>query len=155
MDPEAFRSEVTTLMMAKVQQIDAFGKPYGGVPGVELGALRTGLIDVARMYATLIEEPAHREKAAYNLCEALFGEHLPEKKDADTFWRTETGRAIALAIGYPQHACPKPVAGAILNLSRQRVGELITLGTLVGVDRAHVTSVSVRDRLRAKASGAA
>lgn len=153
MDLEAFRSEVATLMVAKVQQIAAFTDPYGGVPGVDLGALRKGLIDVAKMYAHLIQEPAHQEQAAHQLCAALFGDSLPERKEADAFWRTETGRAIALAIGYPNAACPKPVAVAILGYSRQRVGELIQLGTLVAVDRSHVTAASVRDRLRAKVAG--
>ena len=145
MDREAFRAEVATAMIGQVQRIAAFVDPVGGIPGVDLGALRVGLMDVATVYATLLEEPKTALRAAEALCVALFGDQEPP----ESFWPTEAGLAVGLAIGYPRQAVPRAIAKVILNLSRQRIHELITLGILDAVDANTVTAKSVRDRLRA------
>jgi hypothetical protein len=152
MDREACRTEVTTHMMGLVSQVEKFASATGH--GIDFGSLRLSLLSAAVGYSTLLEEPARQEGAAYMLCEAMFGDAEPPAE----FWATETGRAVALAIGYPRPYAPRPIVEHILApLSRQRVGEMIKLGKLTeSVDeqgKRWVTASSIKERMRVKVAG--
>jgi len=151
MDREACRTEIATHMMGLVSQVERY--MAAGARDYNFGAQRMALIQVAETFSTLLEEPAQQEGAAHVLCEAMFGDKEPP---AD-FWATETGRAVALAIGYPRPLCPRPMVERILSpLSRQRVGEMIKLGKLTEViedGQRYVTASSVKERMRVKVAG--
>jgi hypothetical protein len=154
MDREAFRSEVATHMIGLVGRLDTFMTTYGGVEPTAFNTLRKQLVTVAQMFSLLLEEPSQQEQAAHVLCEAMFGDQEPP----EGFWATEAGRAVALAIGYPRPYAPRPMVEKILDLSRQRVGEMIKLGKLdETVDeqgKRWVPADSIRTRMRLKVSGA-
>lgn len=149
MDREAFRTEVATHMMGLVGRVSGFATAYSGAE-TNFGRLRQELIGAAGAFATALEEPSTQEKAAEALCIAMFGEQEPP----EAFWRTEAGRAVALAIGYPRTHAPRTAAAAVLGVSRQRIGEMIQKDKLEG-DRDSVTADSLRAALRRKVSGAA
>lgn len=146
MDREAFRSQVATHMTGLVSQVSTFLNTYGTEQesGLDSGAVKMRLVTYAEMYSTLLEEPSQQERAAYNLCAAMFGSALPDRE----FWTTEAGQAIALAIGFPRPDAPRTHVEKILGVSRQRVAEMIGQEILDAVDSKHVTAASVRDRLR-------
>lgn len=152
MDREALRTEIATHMIGLVGQIDTFVTTYSGANS--FAHLKQQMYGHADMYATLLEEPAQQEVAAQTLVAAMFG----EKEPPEDFWRTETGRAVALAIGYPRDLVPRPMVQVILGLSRQRVHELITHeGWPESVDeqgKRYVHAGKVRAALRARVAGA-
>jgi hypothetical protein len=66
-----------------------------------------------------------------------------------SWWSTSAGQAVAQAIGYHRSVCPAGQAAAILNVSRQRITQLVAEGRLVEVawSRMAVAAPSVRDEL--------
>lgn len=69
----------------------------------------------------------------------------------DQWWRTPLGTAVARTVG---HTAKERVtfseAGAMLGITRQGVHDLVHRGKLARHPEGGVTSVSVRDRLRAR-----
>jgi hypothetical protein len=55
---------------------------------------------------------------------------------------------VAAPIGYHREACPYVQAAWVLNVSRQRVAQLIALGRLTGIEDARaVAATSLREEL--------
>jgi len=82
--------------------------------------LQASVIAAVRMRAAELEDPATAPDAALALMGALYPDIDPPRE----FWATQTGQAVAQAIGYHRATCPFPAAAAILNVTRQRIYQL-------------------------------
>jgi hypothetical protein len=107
--------------------------------------LTEGVVDAIRRRAAELEDPVLAPAAARSLMGALH----PYEDPPRAFWATETGQAVARAIGYHREVAPFLSAAAILNVSRQRVYQLCDLERLVRVDspREGVSPISLRYEL--------
>lgn len=65
-----------------------------------------------------------------------------EAADA-AFWETTLGRVLALRGGYPRPAMPRSHACALLDVSRQRISQMVKLGLLVEVKGEHIATASL------------
>lgn len=117
-------------------QVPSEAKPIA----VNAGSLTAALYRRVRE----LEDPATAPAAARAIMAVLH----PYVDPPDRFWATETGRAVALAVGFHRERCPYAQAAAILNVSRQRIYQLANEGRLVRIEDAQaVASTSVREEL--------
>lgn len=137
MNREALVSEVGTAMLAHLHDLEQY-------LGTTLGGVRTDVVRRARKLTDLLDDPRQAPEAARALMAGMFG-HGPVSVE---FWKSEAGRAVALAIGYHQETVPYVIAAVILGVSRQRVYQMCEEGVLRRVEGAHaVTPASLRDAL--------
>jgi hypothetical protein len=80
-----------------------------------------------------------------DLANALF----PAGEPPVGWWRTPLGRAVATSVGHPSaEAVPHSVAGAMLGITRQGVGDLVARHKLDRHPDGGVAVASIRARLR-------
>lgn len=115
-----------------------FGRPYGN--------LTHDVVQAVKARAIELEDALRSPDAA----RALMGALYPYDDPPRPFWATETGQAVAYAIGYHREVVPFMAAAHILNVSRQRVYQLCDEERLVRVDspREGVAPASLRYELR-------
>lgn len=104
------------------------------------------LYRAAQRRAQQLEDPHQAPGAAERILRTLFAD---DEDPPRAWWATEAGLLCARAIGYHRPTAPLAVAAGILNVSRQRVAQLVELERLIRVDvpRDGITRDSIRHEL--------
>lgn len=111
--------------------------------GHEEPDLRHRLIQAVRLRVTQLEDPAQAPEAAWAILWTLY----PYTDPDEAFWESETGQTCARAIGHHRKVCTITQASYVLNVSRQRVVQLVDAGRLVRTDSG-IDSASLLAELR-------
>lgn len=149
-DAQAFRDEAAAILFERMALLRRFVEP-ASLPSVIQHAALLRRIDA---FADQLVRDEPSAWAAGELVEALYGRNeLPPP----SFWRSEVGRAVAVAIGYPEPWCPSATAAHILGVTRGRIWQLVRAGQLTPRPEdqhqyrnkvKYVSAESVRARLR-------
>lgn len=94
-------------------------------------------------------DPAFARSAALIIIEEL----VPASELLTTkFWRSPLGQALAWVVGYHQPTVPQATVAAIVDVSRQRIHELVNAGRLARIN-GQVPADAVRDLLHRRYEG--
>lgn len=146
-DRAAFITQVTTHMMGRYAAVREFIL-FAGELRIYVGSDEHGdappptvIHHQAQAFAAALEAPddpsdtipnRYRTVAGATLMRCLYGsDEVPRE-----FWGTVVGTQVAMAIGYNRPICPFGVAAVILNVSRQRISQMVQEGRLRGAQFA-------------------
>lgn len=107
--------------------------------------LRHQLVQAVHARVAQLEDPAYAAEAARAVLWALY----PYDDPGQGFWASDAGQACARAIGHHRVVCSVQQASWVLNVSRQRINQLIDEGRLTRADEGGVVTTSLLEELRA------
>lgn len=111
-----------------------------------LPEVRHQLVQAVHTRVAQLEDPLHGAEAARAVLWALY----PYDDPPETFWASDAGQACARAIGHHRVVCSVRQAAWVLNVSRQRVNQLIEAGRLTRAEEGGVVSTSLLEELRGR-----
>lgn len=88
----------------------------------------------------LLRADVGADQVALTIMSSLVGRAEAESVE---FWETALGRVLALRGAYPKPDMPRTVAAAILNVTRQRVSQMVDAGLLAQGRGGFVTNASL------------